>query len=80
MKNKLIKLIPLFIAGFLSISLLPLSASAADPCEGSLPPEILAANGCGSSGSSDALPNTVRNILTGIIAATGLRYCQFHRR
>lgn len=71
MKLKSFKLIALAILSSLIGLTLATPTFAIDPCDASLPPTVLEANGCDNN-TKDALPTVVQNILNVIIGITGI--------
>lgn len=73
--NKTLKTI--FVSVLTIATIIPLissaSASAAtDVCSGNLPPEIMEANGCNTTSSSNGFSNAIVSILNGIVGIAGL--------
>ncbi len=68
-KLKFIK--PLTLAFIFAFSIFGLTPTyAADPCDANLPASVREANGC--TGSTNALPNIIVNILNAVIGVAGL--------
>ncbi|MBR3236674.1 hypothetical protein IKF92_03295 [Candidatus Saccharibacteria bacterium] len=70
--NKLTKIIPLFIASIIGLSLGSVASTYAisDVCSTNAPAEVKEAAGC--NGNSNALPGVITAILNSIIAVSGL--------